>query len=250
MPGFRSILFLLSLTRTECLSTMPSFKTRAILFDIDGTLVDSWKLGFDATQVILRKHGIPPISEDAYHSCTIYATPDRLARHAGLDPSDDSFDAVGGRLAREFDDLYVNLVSTETASLFPGVGDLLSSFPRDAKLGALTNACVAYARSVLKTHELDGEFSSVRGADDVPAPKPSGDGLLACCEELGVRPEECVYVGDSPGDGLAARAAGMPAIGVLWGSHSLESLQSAPFEHICDNVDDLRNLLLQKVIGS
>ena len=56
------------------------------------------------------------------------------------------------------------------------------------------------------------------GADEVPAAKPEADGLLLCCQRLGVEPENSVYVGDSPTDGQAARAAGMKSIGVLWGA--------------------------------
>ena len=65
---------------------------KGIIFDIDGTLADSWKLGFDATQVILEKHGIPLITEETYHECTRNATPDRLARHAGLLPGEAGYE--------------------------------------------------------------------------------------------------------------------------------------------------------------
>jgi hypothetical protein len=84
---------------------------KGVLFDIDGTLADSWKLGFDATQVVLQNNGIAAITEEIYHDYTKYCTPDRLARHAGFVPEDGHvFFSVGQKLGREFDDLYVNLV--------------------------------------------------------------------------------------------------------------------------------------------
>ena len=52
---------------------------KGVLFDIDGTLADSWKLGFDATQVVLQNNGIAAITEEIYHDYTKYCTPDRLA---------------------------------------------------------------------------------------------------------------------------------------------------------------------------
>ena len=61
--------------------------------------------------------------------------------------------------------------------------------------------------------------------------------------EINVDPRHCVYIGDSPSDALAANAAGMTSIGVAWGSHSVESIQQAPFEYICSNVDELKELL-------
>ncbi|CAB9509048.1 Phosphoglycolate phosphatase [Seminavis robusta] len=220
---------------------------QGVIFDIDGTLADSWKLGFDATQSVLTQNNIDPITEEEYHRCTRYCTPDRLARHAGLEPGDAEFEAVGERLGHEFDTLYIGLVSLETAAFFPGIHAFLENLPSHLKLGALTNAAVAYAHAVfqvnLKNSERSVKFESVHGADDVPAPKPAADGLWLVCQELGVKPEDCVYVGDSPSDAMAAKNAGMPAIGVLWGSHSEQSLQKAPFDHLCRTVEELKEIL-------
>lgn len=219
---------------------------KGLIFDIDGTLADSWKLGFDATQAVLEKNGVDTISEEEYHQGTRYCTPERLARHTGLEPSAKDFDEVGQRLGDEFDNLYVDLVSMKTAGFYPGISELLQALPNTVTLGALTNACVAYAHAVFKVNaegETSADFKSIHGADDVPAPKPSAEGLWLVCKELGLKPEECAYVGDSPSDALAAKNAGMPAIGVLWGSHSEESLKNAPFDHLCSTVDELRMLL-------
>jgi phosphoglycolate phosphatase-like HAD superfamily hydrolase len=223
---------------------------KAVIFDVDGTLADSWKLGFDTTAVILDKHQISPISEELYHECTKYATPERLARHAGFVPGDADFESTGTRLAQEFDDLYVGLVTTDTAGFYAGISALLDGIPSHVALGALTNAAVRYAHAVLETndqqqHELSlyTRFRSIRGADNVPAPKPSPAGLLQVCRDLNLLPEDCVYIGDSPSDGVAAKGAGMPAIGVLWGSHQEESLQQAPFTHLCRTVEELQALL-------
>ena len=221
---------------------------KAILFDIDGTLADSWKLGFDATQVVLEKNNIAKITEEMYHEGCIYATPERLARHAGLVPSDPEFEKLGNAMGAEFDDHYVALVSVETAGFYKGMDSFLNGLSSTIKLGALTNACVGYAHAVLKANSNEENnfyerFGSIKGADNVPNPKPAPDGLLEVCKELSVKPEDCVYIGDSPTDGKAAQAAGMPAIGVLWGSHGEESLSKAPFSHLCHSVEELQRLL-------
>lgn len=182
---------------------------KGVLFDIDGTLANSWRLGFDATLAVLEKNDIKPITEHTYHQCTRYATPHRLALHAGLDETSQNFKDVGDRLGAEFDELYVDLVDTQTAGFYEGIHDVLDEFPGDVKVGALTNACVAYAVAVLKTNRnVINRFISVHGADDVPAAKPKGDGLILCCKEMGLEPSECVYIGDSPSDGFAAEDAG------------------------------------------
>ena len=233
-----------------------------------GTLADSWKLGFDATQVVLKNNDIELITEELYHECTKYCTPDRLARHAGFVPENgEEFEKVGEKLAQEFDELYVGLVSLETAGFYDGIQDLILSLSKNrdnvkdsVKVAALTNACVAYAHAVLKTNcpvlssddENDnGEkvgiydlFLSIHGADTVPKPKPDPSGLFQCCNEIELDPKECVYIGDSPSDAIAAKSAGMVAIGVLWGSHPEESLKNAPFDYLCKTVGELRSLLL------
>jgi phosphoglycolate phosphatase-like HAD superfamily hydrolase len=228
---------------------------KGIIFDIDGTLADSWKLGYTSTAVILEKNGIPPITDEIYHECTRYATPERLARHhGGHAPGTPEFERVGAQLGKEFDDLYVDLVDLETAGFYAGIENLLQNLPRHVKLGALTNAAVLYAHAVLETNcpvasnqsqegGIYDRFESIHGADTVPKPKPSPDGLLKVCAELGLHPTDCVYIGDSPSDGAAAKACDMPAIGVLWGSHKEESLRKAPFTHLCKSVEDLEALL-------
>mmetsp|Transcript_903 Transcript_903/g.1829 ORF Transcript_903/g.1829 Transcript_903/m.1829 type:complete len:331 (-) Transcript_903:426-1418(-) len=241
----------------------------AVIFDIDGTLADSWRLGYDATVVVLENNSDKvlggydgPITEAFYHETCVHATPERLARTAGYDPSHPDFDVIGEELGRQFDEHYVALVSKKTAGFYDGVIRALENVPDSTKLGALTNACVAYGRAVLEVNcpvrsavdntygggfALYGRFGTIHGADSVPAPKPSPEGLLQCAGELGdLDPKTCVYVGDSPGDGRAARAAGMVSVGVTWGSNSEEKLRDAEvFDYICRDVDELRSLLPQ-----
>jgi HAD superfamily hydrolase (TIGR01509 family) len=255
------ILFQLRLAESFVTRTTSSFDRRysrllnglqrlvkGIIFDIDGTLADSWLLGFNATLTILESNSIATITPEIYHSCTRYSTPERLARHAGLEPGDAEFGSRGAQLAQEFDDLYVNLVSTETAGFYGDILPFLHRIPRSIALGALTNAAVCYAHAVLQVNchpeEIYFRFRSIHGADTVPLPKPSPEGLLLVCRDLGLNPADCVYVGDSPTDGIAAHAAGMPSIGVLWGSHSREAMAEAPFSHLVSSVQDLEDLLL------
>ena len=230
---------------------------QAVIFDVDGTLADSGQLGFDATLVVLERNGLPPITYEEYCDHTRYTTPDRLARHAGFTPEEDTdrFQSEGERLGREFDDLYINLVSMETAAFYPGMLEIVQNIPQEGVgLGALTNAAGRYAHAVLTVNneecgdafDLYTRFGSILGADDVPKPKPYADGLLQVCKELKVDPKQCVYIGDSPSDGQAAKAAGMPGIGVTWGAHA-EAKLAPHFSQICRSVDELASLLPQKI---
>lgn len=217
---------------------------RAVLWDVDGTLVESTKLAFDATNEVLKAQGKEPINVDEYKVGCKYTTPERFNFHMGLETGN----ALGAELGQIFDDTYVARVSKETAGLFDGMDKLLRSLALAGHpQGALSNACGAYVRAVMTANELDEApppdmrmalFRVALGADEVPKAKPDPDGLLMCCEKLGVQAENGVYVGDSPSDGKAARAAGMKAVGVLWGANGAEALEEH-FDVLCEDVPSL-----------
>jgi len=203
----------------------------AVLWDVDGTLVESTKLAFDATNEVLQGAGRDAISVDEYKVGCRYTTPERFNFHLGLPTDENHPDGV--ELGQKFDDTYVARVSRETAGLFDGMDRLLRSLSLNGHpQGVLSNACGAYVRAVMTANELDelpGQrialMKVAKGADEVPQAKPQPDGLFECCELLSVAPEDAVYVGDSPSDGKAAKAAGMRSIGVLWGANPRDKLE-------------------------
>ena len=96
------------------------------------------------------------------------------------------------------------------------------------------------ARPLAHVWPADGQMPTqvALGADEVPAAKPAADGLLLCCDRLGVEPSASVYVGDAPSDGQAAKAAGMQSIGVLWGANA-EAALSGHFDALAADVPTL-----------
>ena len=221
-----------------------------------------------------------PLTSEEYHYGCRYTTPERLARHVGLDPDHPSFQEVGDTLGRHYDDYYVKLVDDTTAGFYDGIADLLIQLHsgdvrnengsndenngenNGVKIGALTNACVEYAHAVLKancpnhssnnndkdnntTNGIYHRFSSIHGANSVPRPKPFGDGILQCCSEMGLDPSEVIYVGDAPTDAKAAMDAKCrAAIGVLWGSNDEECLSKEEgFEVLCRDASDLERAI-------
>eukprot|EP00438_Fugacium_kawagutii_P013382 Skav216488 [mRNA] locus=scaffold1123:473583:483954:- [translate_table: standard] len=178
----------------------------AVLWDIDGTLVNSTDLAWSSTNLVLKQNGFGEVSEEEYRKATRLTTPKRLAFHATKDVDAE----IGLKMAEEFDNHYVQLVSPTTVPVFPGLQALLEELAEEGVvLGALSNACGAYVRAVLRAHGFAEAFRTQLGADDVAEAKPAPGGLVKCCEILALRPNRRVcYVGDSAGDGKAARAAG------------------------------------------
>ena len=243
---------------------------KAVLFDVDGTLCDSYRLGFEATNAVFAQQGAirGPCTEAEYHTATIYPTPARFAFHVTGDSVDST--GIGAELGKLFDAHYIDLISLSTAALFPQIREMLVNVQRHQRegdekdcysstsssssgssrirYGALSNACGAYVRALAALHDLEAEaapvfFDIMWGADDVPAAKPSGAGLLQMCCELGLDPADCLYVGDAPSDGSAARSAGMLGIGVTWGSHAAAAVQPA-FDEVVTSVSELERRLL------
>jgi phosphoglycolate phosphatase-like HAD superfamily hydrolase len=222
-------------------------KLRAILWDVDGTLADSSLLCYESTNEVLRNNGMPEIGEDLYHQGTKLTTPRRMAWHSTGNPDHES----GIELGAQFDDLYVKLVTKETAAFYDGIQDVLTGlFKKHPTLrqGALSNACGAYVRAVLDVNGVTDDFVVGLGADEVPKAKPSGEGLLQICETLKIHPSQCIYVGDAPSDGQAATNAGMPSVGVTWGSHPVETVQPA-FTHTVHSTEAL-GLILSQMLSS
>ena len=223
--------------------TFDSPQLRVVLWDVDGTLSDSSMLCYESTNAVLRNNGMAEIGEDMYHQGTKLTTPRRMAWHSTGNPDDESGIALGD----QFDDLYVKLVSMDTAAFYDGIPDVLTSLLRknpSLRHGALSNACGAYVRAVLQANGASDMFVVGLGADEVPAAKPSADGLLQICRDLDIDPSHCIYIGDSPSDGQAASNAGMPSVGVTWGSHPIETVQPA-FTHMVHDTDALGLLLMQ-----
>ena len=202
-----------------------------VLFDLDGTLIDSGAM-------ILASFR--------------HATRTVLAREV---PDEDLLAGVGGSTLREqmlaidparVDDLVASYREHNTPlhdGLRPcaGVVDVLERLHGEGRrLGVVTakrHATVGLAFRVLPLAHL---FDAVVASDDVARNKPHPDGILRALELLGARPEEAAYVGDSPFDVEAAKRAGVFSVAVGWGGiHSAETLRAARPDLLVDRAEEL-----------
>lgn len=222
---------------------MPMSKA-AVLWDVDGTLVESTKLAFCATNEVLVAQGYAQVELDSYKVGCRFATPERFNFHIGAPSGSEQ----GAQLGRIFDSLYVARVSPQTTALFEGIRATVDELAAAAHpQGALSNACGEYVRAVVAAHpEALGKFGVALGADEVPAAKPDGAGLEHCCRALEAEPNASVYVGDSPTDGKAARAAGMRSVGVGWGANTTCTL-SSDFDVVVSTVPELASAIREQL---
>jgi phosphoglycolate phosphatase len=207
---------------------------RVVVFDLDGTLVDSSRDLTAAVNAALRRvaPGAPPLPDDQVRSFIGNGAGKLIERSllaSGLAlPTADVLplflEEYRGRLL-------------ETTRLYPGVEAALQALaPRT--LAVLTNKPGDLSRAILEGLGVASRFAAVYGAGDVPERKPDPSGLLRILAEAGAAPSEGVMVGDSDTDVLTGRAAGVLTVGVRYGFDP-ESLKATPPDVM---LDDLRQL--------
>ena len=212
---------------------------RLIVFDCDGTLVDSQQLIVEAARQTLLAHQIQPLEAAAVRAVI------------GL-----SLELALAQLVPDADERTVlSLVATYRATwrllrtqgvlepLFPRTREVLGALDRNGHLlGIATGKSRSGLLEVLDHHGLTALFVSFQTADRHPS-KPHPSMLEAAMRETGSAPAETIMVGDTSFDMAMARAAGARAIGVAWGYHSPELLRAAGAELILDDFDQLLDCL-------
>lgn len=187
---------------------------KAIIFDLDGTLVDSARDLQDATNILLAEEGLQPISLDEVKSMIGDGVAKLVER---------AIAATGGDLARlpalvgRFLKIYEANASRYTEA-YPGVPDTLEGLKRlGLPLAVVTNKPYAATIDILEVLGLRAFFGAVVGGDTLPERKPHPAPILMALDRLGVSPEEALMVGDNYHDVQAAHAAGVRAFAVTYG---------------------------------
>ena len=213
--------------------------TRLIVFDCDGTLVDSQHLIIDAMNATFETHGLPTPSAEA-------------VRHVvGLSLGEAIGQLVPGVGQVELAMLVDGYKQTFQAMrrqplfhepLFEGAREALRELERRGHLLAVaTGKSDRGLASVLQHHALERLFVSLQTADRHPS-KPHPSMLEAAMHETGSAPHQTIMVGDTSYDMQMARAARVRAIGVGWGYHAVAALELAGAEVIIDRFEQLLEL--------
>lgn len=189
-----------------------------ILFDLDGTLIDTaHDLGV-ALNLQLARHGKQALLHDEIWPIASHGSRGLLELGFGITPIDKSFEAM--RI--EYLDLYES-VFTNKPIFLPGIADLLEKLDAEGiKWGIVTNKPRRFSVDLIKAVKMGDKSLYQRAAclvcgDDAPQPKPAPDTLLMACKETNSKPSDCIYVGDAERDVQAGKAAGVKTIVALFG---------------------------------
>ena len=192
---------------------------RVVLFDLDGTLIDSIPLILSSMKAAFDGHPRPPPLAEWV---ALIGTPlDAMIRRWAVDEADVE------RLKERYK---VHQWAHHDAMVhaFPGVPELLDGLSaRGVRMAVVTSKLEPSARRSLDFLGLTRHFELVVGLEATGRHKPDPAPVLHAIERLGARPEEAAFVGDSPHDVVAGNAAGVATVAALWGPFSREELARA-----------------------
>lgn len=214
---------------------------KLIIYDLDGTLINSSKdisnsvnwalgeLGFPAlSEALIRTHvgnGVIPLIKQVLHE--VSASQDLLERALQL-----------------YKSRYSDHLLDET-KLYPEV-EMVLKFFKDRKQAIITNKTATFSRRILKGLGVDSYFFEVIGGDQALPKKPAPDSVLSLMTKTGAGRGETVFIGDSNVDIQTAKNAGIKSIIVTYGFESLSSIQSQKPDFIVDRLGAVLNLDLMK----
>jgi pyrophosphatase PpaX len=211
-------------------------KLTTVLFDLDGTLIDSVRLILDSYHHTLASHGQEPKSDEFWLAGL--GTPLRVQfQHWAEDPV--QLEAMIGTY-REY-----NLAHHDArVTAYPGVVDMVRTIRRAGyRTGLVTSKNKPGALRGLRLVGLEEAIELVIGADDVAYPKPHPEPIEMALRQLGETAAGALYVGDSIHDMESGRAAGVKTAAVLWGPFGREDLEGAAPDFWLEKPEDLMTLL-------
>ena len=186
---------------------------KAVLFDLDGTLVDTAPDLSAALNTLRRNAGMSDYSPEQLRPVASAGARGMLEMGMGIAPDDADYE----RLREEFLAAYRDNIFVHS-TLFEGVESLLTRLENDKiSWGIVTNKPGWLTKPLLDQMQLSRRAACIVSGDSAPRAKPAPDTLLLACEQIKLTPSECVYIGDDKRDIDAAKACNMPVLAARWG---------------------------------
>lgn len=201
---------------------------KAVVFDLDGTLVDTICDLAEATNEGLKKAGLPVHSVEKYKMFVGNGRDNLVKRSMG-----DYYDEKLADIVRDTFDSYYAEHCNDNVKSYDGCAEMLSKLSEmGIETAVLSNKPDEFVEGILNNVYPDHTFTAAWGKKSQFPVKPDPAALNALLDELGVIPEECLYIGDSNVDVYTAHNAGIRMIGVEWGFRGRKELVDAGAEHV------------------
>jgi HAD superfamily hydrolase (TIGR01549 family) len=206
----------------------------AVLFDWDGTLVDSAEVSYRCFLRLFESFGLP-FDREAF--ARTYS-PNWIVTYRAVGLPEAAWPEADAR--------WVGYYGEERSSLIPGASEALATLGEHGKqLGLVTSGDSGRVRGELPRFGLDGLFSAIVCGQDVRERKPHPEGLLRALEEMKVGPAQAAYVGDSPEDMGMAQAASVFSVGIPGGFPNREALVASKPDLLAASLSEAVRALLR-----
>lgn len=219
----------------------------SVIFDLDGTLLDTVADLADATNKVLERNGFIALPEDNYNHYLgdgIYNLMIRVldAQPENIRPERSAYAEISETLVSEQKSTYSSLWREKT-KLYPNIDTLIAKLKdAGAKLGVVTNKPHAFAVLMIEHFFGNDTFDIIVGQQDGIPVKPAPDSLLSVMDVLKVNREQILYVGDTNTDMQTAKNADVTSIGVTWGFRSEAELIAHDAQFIVHNALEIYDL--------
>lgn len=217
---------------------------RAVLFDLDGTLIDSLPDITRAAQLAAEELGVGTVTQDQMNVWIgkgVKVLVQRLVTENNLDI------AVTDEQVAHASDVFIRHYTEQGAKLtklYPQVKEMLDTLnANNIPVALVTNKPYAITLDVLEQLGVTHCFQVIYGADSVPNCKPEPDMLLSAAGDFGVAPEDCLMVGDSYNDVQAARNAGTPVVGLRGGYNHGEPIEESKPDVVFESIGDFYQVI-------
>jgi HAD superfamily hydrolase (TIGR01509 family) len=226
------------------MSPKQKLKVAAVIFDLDGTLIDSIDIYFRIVENALERLDLPPVSRNKILAAAEsenfkweLVLPRELQRRRE-NIIDEAWAVINEIAPRMFaDDL----------TIIQGADNILKMVSASGlKMGLVTSTQKHYLETKmvpLKNVGVDKLIEVIITSDDVKERKPAPGPLLLCAQQLDLKPADCVYVGDTTTDMQSGKAAGMHTVGVLTGFDDYDALKKEQPDAIIDSIRNLSEIL-------
>jgi phosphoglycolate phosphatase len=216
------------------------FKRKAVIFDLDGTLLDTLDDLADSTNTVLKQHGFPTHDREAYRYYVGDGIINLIMRSL---PQEHSTADFAKELLPEINTEYGRCLNNRTQP-YEGIRELLSELSaRSIRLAVLSNKPHHFTTELVRSYFPDVPFDFVFGFREGIPRKPDPSSVLDIVKKLNCLKNEVLYVGDTDTDMKTAAAAGLYAVGISWGFRPIEELADSGANAILEKPMDLLELL-------
>ena len=213
---------------------------KAVLFDLDGTLIDSAPQLVGALNQLRQQYDLAPIPFLVGRPYASHGAAGLLKAGFSMEKNDPLFDAR----VQEFLDIYKEVFNLNMQCM-EGIEELINTLNlRKIPWGIMTNKAKKFAQPIVSSHPLLKSAACLIAGDDVSVPKPSPEGLIKASQMLSIEPSDIIYLGDDRRDVMAANDAGMVSMAARYGYLEVgDDAKSWGAQYIIDKPSELLDYL-------